>query len=111
SPEFLETFQPVASRIAGNQACVDGADRGADDPVRLDAVLVQRVVDAGVISAERAATLQHQHDLLLTVLPGTTGVRERRDGLAVIHDSPPWFVPRNCTVEGAPGNAGWLRRR
>ena len=49
--------------VAGDQAGVDGADRGADHPVRLDAGLVQRLVDAGLIGPERAAALQHQHDL------------------------------------------------
>ena len=49
--------------IARDQARIDGADRGADDPVRLDAGLVQRLVDAGLIGAERTTALQHQHDL------------------------------------------------
>ena len=62
-PEFAQARQPVLRRIAGDQAGIDGADRGADDPVRLDAGLVQRLVDAGLIGAERAAALQHQHDL------------------------------------------------
>ena len=62
-PEFAQPRQPVLRRIAGDQAGVDGADRGADDPVRLDAGLVQRLIDAGLIGAERAAALQHQHDL------------------------------------------------
>ena len=50
-------------RVAGDEAGVDGADRGADDPVRLDAGLVQRLVDAGLVGAERAAALEHEHDL------------------------------------------------
>jgi hypothetical protein len=50
-------------RVAGDQAGIDGADRGADDPVRLDAGLVQRLIDAGLIGPERAAALQHEHDL------------------------------------------------
>ena len=62
-PELAQARQPVLRRIAGDQAGVDGADRGADDPVRLDAGLVQRLVDAGLIGAKRAAALQHQHDL------------------------------------------------
>ena len=62
-PEFLQPRQTVFRRIAGDQAGIDGADRGADDPVRLDAGFVQRLIDAGLIGAKRAAALQHQHDL------------------------------------------------
>ena len=62
-PEFLEPLEAFGARIAGDDAGVDGADRGADDPVGLDAVLVQRVVDAGLVGAERAAALEHEHDL------------------------------------------------
>ena len=47
--------------VAGDQAGVDRADRGADHPVRLDAGLVQRLIDAGLVGAERPAALQHQH--------------------------------------------------
>ena len=42
---------------------VDRADRRADHPVGLDARLVQRLVHADLVGAERAAALQHQHDL------------------------------------------------
>jgi hypothetical protein len=62
-PEFAKARQPVQRRVAGDQAGVDGADRGADDPVRLDPGLMQGLIDAGLIGAERAAALQHQHDL------------------------------------------------
>ena len=50
--------------VAGDEAGVDGADRGADDPVRLDAGLVQRLVDTRLIGAERTAALKNEHDLL-----------------------------------------------
>ena len=49
--------------VAGDQAGVDRADRGADHPVWLDAGFMQRLIDADLIGAERAATLQHQHYL------------------------------------------------
>ena len=48
-PELLQAGQTVFRRIARDQAGIDGADRGADDPVRLDAGFVQRLVDAGLI--------------------------------------------------------------
>ena len=62
-PEFLQPGQTRCGLIAGDQARVDGADRGADDPVRLDAGFVQGLVDAGLVGAERAAALEDQHDL------------------------------------------------
>jgi len=43
-------------------AVIDGADRHAGNPVRVNAGVVQRLVDAGLIGAERAAALQHQGD-------------------------------------------------
>ena len=42
---------------------VDGADRGADHPVRLDAGFVQGLIDPALIGAERAAALKDQHHL------------------------------------------------
>ncbi len=62
-PEFLQAREPGLRLIAGDQARVDRPDRGADDPVRLDAGFVQRLIDAGLIRAERTPTLEHQHDL------------------------------------------------
>src|SRR3546814_14571000 len=41
---------------------VDRADRDAGEPVGTDAGLVQALVDAALVGAERAATLQHQCD-------------------------------------------------
>ena len=67
-PKLAQACDPVLDLVAGDQARVDGADRGADDPVRLDAGLMQGLVDAGLIGAERAATLEHQHDLAGQVL-------------------------------------------
>src|SRR5262245_32704813 len=54
-PEFLEAREPVLRLVAGDQTRIDGADRGADDPVRLDAGLMQRLIDAGLVGAEGAA--------------------------------------------------------
>src|SRR5450755_1261090 len=62
-PEFLQAREPGLRLIAGDQARIDRPDRGADDPVRLDAGFVERLIDAGLIGAERTAALQHQHDL------------------------------------------------
>ena len=59
-PAGAPAGSPARCRRSGG---VDGADRGADDPVGLDAGFVQRLVDAGLVGAQRAAALQHQHDL------------------------------------------------
>ena len=44
-------------------------------PIRLDACFVQRLIDADLIGAERAAALQHQRDPVAAVRPPA-----RRDG-------------------------------
>ena len=62
-PEFAHTLQPHGNVVAGNDRTVDGADRGTDDPVRLDPCFVQRLVDAALISAERAAALKDKDHL------------------------------------------------
>ena len=61
--------------VAGDQRGVDGADRRSDHPVGLDAGLVQRLVDADLIGAERAAALQHEHDLPGNVRPARRRAR------------------------------------
>src|SRR5262249_45776752 len=49
--------------IAGNEARIDGADRGADDPIGLDLRFMQRLIDAGLVGAQCAAALKDQHGL------------------------------------------------
>src|SRR5215470_1247936 len=51
-------------RIAGNDRGVDRTDRDARHPVGLQPRLVHRLVDAGLIGAERATALQHQRDAI-----------------------------------------------
>src|SRR5260370_24465760 len=62
-PEFLQARHAVLRRIAGDEARIDGTDRCADNPVRLNSSLVQRLIDACLIRSKRAAALQYQHDL------------------------------------------------
>src|SRR5476649_1399836 len=62
-PELAQPLQPQLRRIAGDDGAVDGADRCADHPIRLQPRLVHGLVDAELISPQRAAALQHQHDL------------------------------------------------
>ncbi len=56
-------LEAMFDRISGDQRGVDRADRGADHPVGLDARFVQRLVDADLVGAERAAALEDQDDL------------------------------------------------
>ena len=96
APEFLEPGHPVRCIVAGYEARVDGTDRGADHPVRLDAGFMQSLVDANLVGTERAATLQHQHDLAETgrqrdavgVCPGGCGFVEREGPCACHRMSP-----------------------
>ena len=55
--------QPAVGLVACDQARIDRPDRSADDPVRLDAGFMQRLIDAGLVGAERTTALQHQDDL------------------------------------------------
>ena len=64
-PEFTQPRDAIGWLVAGDQGAIDGADRGADHPIRLDAALHERLVDAGLVGAERAAALEHQNHLLL----------------------------------------------
>jgi hypothetical protein len=88
-PEFAQSRQAVVRYVAGNQARINSADRCADDPVRLDPRLMQRLIDTGLIRAQRTATLQYENDL-----PGKRPVRRfevlRRLIIPdVIHVTPP----------------------
>src|SRR6266404_1631623 len=62
-PEFLEAPDPLFARIAGDDRGVDGADRDAGNPFRLEIKVTQGLIGAGLIGAERAAALQNQHAL------------------------------------------------
>src|SRR5439155_2758391 len=64
-PEFLETPDPFFARIAGDDCGVDGADRDAGNPLRLEIEVTQCLIGAGLIGAERAAALQNKHALRL----------------------------------------------
>src|SRR6516164_8589341 len=67
-PEFLHTRKSVFHLVPRDKTRIDGADRGADDPVGLDPCLMQRLIDAALISAERSAALQDENDLTIIVV-------------------------------------------
>ena len=62
-PEFLQALDALLALIAGDDRGVDGADRDAGDPFRLEIEVTQGLIGAGLIGAERAAALQDQHRL------------------------------------------------
>lgn len=62
-PEGVQALDAALGRIADDQRRGDGADGRADDPVGLDAGFVQGFVDAGLVGAQGAPALQHQHHL------------------------------------------------
>ena len=62
-PELPQPFDPALDRISGDDDAVDGADRRADHPIRLDAGVVQGLVSAGLINPWRTTALQDQHHL------------------------------------------------
>jgi len=51
-------------RIACNNGTIDGSDRDAGDPVRMDIGFGQSLVDASLVRAQRTAALQEQGDAL-----------------------------------------------
>ena len=63
APELPQLGNSVLRPVAGDQARIDRPDRGADHPVGLDARLMHRLVDAGLIGAERAPALEDEDDL------------------------------------------------
>jgi hypothetical protein len=52
-------FEPVA----GDDGAIDGANRRTDNPVGLDIGFMQRLINAALISAERATALKSKDDL------------------------------------------------
>ena len=63
APEFVQSRQTVLRRVSGDQAGVDGSDGRADDPVRLDASFLQRLVHARLVGSQCAPALQNEYDL------------------------------------------------
>src|SRR5260370_12755906 len=78
APEFLQSGETLLDGVAANDASIDGTDRGADDPVGFDAGLMQRFIDAALVSPERAAALHDEHDLPLRRVPESIASVEGR---------------------------------
>src|ERR1700730_1827626 len=69
-PERAQSLDPFSRRIAGNQRRVDGPDRNAGHPVRVQIRLSQRLIDARLVSAQSTPALQNQCDALEGRAPG-----------------------------------------
>ena len=63
TPEFGQRVDPLMRLIADNQTGVDGSDRCADDPIRFDAGLMQRLIDTRLIGSKGAPALEDERDL------------------------------------------------
>src|SRR5262245_60119625 len=63
APELLQPVEAILRLVARDQAGIDGADRGADDPIRLDTRLVQSLIHTRLVGAERAPALEDENDL------------------------------------------------
>ena len=73
-PELVQPLRALLGRIAGDQGGIDGADRDAGNPFGFEPRFRQALVHPGLIGAERAAALQHEHTALASAL-GTPGSR------------------------------------
>src|ERR1043166_1133378 len=62
-PESLKSPQTVLWRVAGDQGRVNGADRGANDPVERHSRFLKGLEYAGLIGAERSPALQDEYCL------------------------------------------------
>jgi len=60
---FHQRFETPRRLFSGDQTRIDCADRRANDPIGLDASLVQCLIDAYLVSTERTAALQNENDL------------------------------------------------
>jgi hypothetical protein len=59
-PELTQVGNALAWRIARNQRGVDGADGHAGHPVQVVVPFQQRLVDTGLVGAQRTPALEHQ---------------------------------------------------
>jgi hypothetical protein len=56
-PKFAQRVHPLLRRIAGDDRRVNGADRDPGNPIGMQIGLGQRLINARLISPERAAAL------------------------------------------------------
>src|SRR5262249_60602197 len=103
-PEFLQPLHAIVGLVASDQAGIDGADRGADDPIRLDPRFMESLIDAYLVSAERAAPLKDEHDLPLLLRPLRLGLHPAVLDRLRARDIQHVFLP-GCTGSAARASA------
>src|SRR3954452_6760945 len=117
-PKGAQLGHPLVRGIPGDEGGVDGADRNAGDPIGMEIRFGERLVDAGLIRAERAAALQQQSNALergprgqparpcegwWSRHPGPYQSITQHDRLPPLLD-PPWRQPANATERPGLGS-------
>src|SRR5262249_34037902 len=90
-PEFHQPLHAIVGLVASDQAGIDGADRGADDPIRLDPRFMQRLIDARLVRAERAARQERPAAAPVSALPRLASCHARRSAYST---RPACFPPK-----------------
>lgn len=116
APECVQPLKSVLWLVSGYKTRVDGADRGPDDPVRLDPGLLQRLIHTGLVGSQCTASLQHENDLARQL--AGDGAREswrmvigsRHSKSPCGHRRLPIHVHGKCTA-AAPQDGAWRRRQ
>ena len=60
-PKRVQSLPSSLDWVTRDQRAIDRADRRAYHPIRLNSRLMQRLVDADLVSAERTAALEYEH--------------------------------------------------
>src|SRR5262249_8951109 len=63
-PECAQLCDALLGRVAGDNRGIDGTDRDASNPVRVEIVFCEGLVDSRLVGAKRAAALEEQSDAL-----------------------------------------------
>src|SRR5262245_46009216 len=123
APEFLQPVEAMLALVAGDQAGVDGADRGADDPVRIIPVSFSPALST--VSTLAPARVLHSPTRFVLSLPGqsagerfhplpTVETARREDGQSCalirrqIHNSLNCLVQSNTVPQYIVDYAGGL---
>jgi hypothetical protein len=63
-PKFAKSIHALVGGIAGDDCCIDRADRDSRDPIRMKIRLSQGLIYPSLVGAERTASLEQQDNLL-----------------------------------------------
>src|SRR4029453_90923 len=84
-PELPKLVDARGRRISSNDRSVDGTDRNARDPVRVQIRFSKGLVDAALVGAQRPAALKGQRDALEGKAP--SAFRREEAGAQGLHRS------------------------